>query len=243
MRKHRVLAIALLCASFVYAQEQPPPAEEQNELAELMSIVEQETEVATKTRMNSDYVPGIVTVLEGDELEALGIATAADALSLVPGMQATRDSRSSALVLVRGIDFPFNSGNIQILINGIALTRQDAGVNAAALLIPVEQIERIEIIRGPGSVIHGDFAFMGLVNILLRKDGVRVFGRLETPHGSFDGGGHGAWHMGRAKLAASLSRFTSDDTRASTNGIDEDRWFGLVNLDDTEQRAERLELK
>jgi len=231
MRKHRVLAIALLCASFIYAQEQPPPSEEQSELAELMSIVEQETEVATKTRMNSDYVPGIVTVLEGDELEALGIATAADALSLVPGMQATRDSRSSALVLVRGIDFPFNSGNIQILINGIALTRQDAGVNAAALLIPVEQIERIEIIRGPGSVIHGDFAFMGLVNIILRKDGVRVFGRLETPHGSFDGGGHGAWHMGRAKLAASLSRFTSDDTRASTNGIDEDRWFGLVNLE------------
>ena len=118
MRKHRVLAIALLGASVIYAQEQTPPAEEQNELAELMSIVEQETEVATKTRMNSDYVPGIVTVLEGEELEALGIATAADALSLVPGMQATRDSRSSALVIVRGLDFPFNSGNIQILING-----------------------------------------------------------------------------------------------------------------------------
>jgi hypothetical protein len=37
-----------------------------------MSIVAQETAVATKTRMNSDYVPGIVTVLQGDELEALG---------------------------------------------------------------------------------------------------------------------------------------------------------------------------
>ena len=57
---------------------------EEKELAELLSIVKQETDVATKTRMNSDYVPGIVSVLEGDDLEALGIATAGEALGLVP---------------------------------------------------------------------------------------------------------------------------------------------------------------
>ncbi|MFT5369233.1 MAG: hypothetical protein ACI8V2_004207 [Candidatus Latescibacterota bacterium] len=56
------------------------------ELEELMQILDEETTVATKTKLNSDYVPGMVTVLQGRDLEALGIATVWEALSLVPGM-------------------------------------------------------------------------------------------------------------------------------------------------------------
>ena len=39
-----------------------------------MEILDEETTVATKTKLNSDYVPGMVTVLQGEDLEALGIA-------------------------------------------------------------------------------------------------------------------------------------------------------------------------
>src|SRR5206468_9520049 len=98
---------------------------EEKELQDLLSIVNEETAVATKTRINSDYVPGIVTVLEGDELEALGVRTASEALGLVPGIQSIRDPRTTDLVIVRGLDFPFNSGNIQVLVNSIPLARQD----------------------------------------------------------------------------------------------------------------------
>src|SRR3954465_8989202 len=107
------VAAALLIALPLFAidADQQQQKGEEKELEELLSIVQQETDVATKTRMNSDYVPGIVTVLEGDELEALGIANAGEALGLVPGMQAMRDDRGSPSVIVRGFDFPFNSGN------------------------------------------------------------------------------------------------------------------------------------
>jgi len=220
------LQITLLLVAFpLHGQVQP--GSEEGELAELLSIVEQETAVATKTRMNSDFVPGIVTVLEGDELEALGIATAGEALGLVPGMQSALDSTSGRTVIVRGLDFPFNSGNIRILLNSVPLARSDGGINTAVLLIPVEQVERIEVIRGPGSVIHGDFAFMGLVNIITRKEGTRAFGRLSTPQRSVSAGVRAARKAGATSLAASLSRFVTNDAVATGPNRDDDRWLGV----------------
>lgn len=183
MKYKLVLALALVLCMPLAADEQQSQGDDK-ELKELLSIVQQETDVATKTRLNSDYVPGIVTVLEGDELEALGVRTAGEALGLVPGIQDVRDNRGSDLALVRGLDFPFNAGNVQVLVNSIAMARTDGGINTSALQIPVEQIDRIEVIRGPGSVIYGDFAFMGLVNIITRKDGGRAVARIESPRAS-----------------------------------------------------------
>jgi iron complex outermembrane receptor protein len=153
-------------------QEQQP---EDPELKKLMAILAEETAVATKTRMNGDFVPGIVTVLHGEELEALGFETAWEALSLVPGLQAVRDASGTPSLIVRGLDFPFNSGNVKVLVNGVPLSRESAGINGIALQVPVQQIERIEIIRGPGSVVYGDFAFNGLVNVVTSKRGRRAF--------------------------------------------------------------------
>ena len=227
--------ILMLVTTTALAQgPQVPPGSEEKELAELLSILEEETEVATKTRMNSDYVPGIVTVLHGDDLEALGVATAGEALSLVPGMQGTRDGRAGATVIVRGIDFPFNNGNIQILINSIPITRQDGGINAAALLIPIEQVERIEVIRGPGSVVYGDFAFMGLVNIVTRSEGTRVFAHADTVD-LFTGGARVGWKSsgsGPWKASINVARGASGDAPAPfpADDADEDRWFGTAGV-------------
>jgi iron complex outermembrane receptor protein len=217
--------LAALAVSLPLAAQQK--GSEEKELSELLSIMQQETDVATKTRLNSDYVPGIVTVLQGDDLEALGIATAGEALGLVPGMQAVLDDRGAPAVIVRGIDFPFNSGNIQILINSIPLTRPDAGVNASALLMPVEQIERIEVIRGPGSVIYGDFAFMGLVNIITRQEGKRVYGRLNARDD--EGGARYAGSLRGAAYSANVSRLNSDNAVAPSlfHHAHEGRWFGI----------------
>jgi iron complex outermembrane receptor protein len=173
-----LIALAWLAPTLARAQEQVADAsgsDEEQELAELLTILDQETAVATKSKMNSDYVPGIVTVLEADELEALGVEWVWDALALVPGIQPVRGNVASPSTLVRGIQFPFNSGNIKILLDGVPFTRQSSSINGSVLFLPIEQVERIEVIRGPGSVVYGDFAFMGLVNIITRKEGSRVY--------------------------------------------------------------------
>ena len=66
MKKYAVAAALLIALPLFGAETDQQKKGEEKELAELLSIVQQETDVATKTRMNSDYVPGIVTVLEGD---------------------------------------------------------------------------------------------------------------------------------------------------------------------------------
>ena len=58
-------------------------------VSELVQILEVETDIATKSRLNVDFVPGMVTVLKGDDLAARGIRNVWEALSLVPGFQLT----------------------------------------------------------------------------------------------------------------------------------------------------------
>ncbi|MFN7974750.1 MAG: TonB-dependent receptor [Acidobacteriota bacterium] len=160
---------------------------EDEEMKALMQVLEEETAIATRTKMNSDYVPGTVTVLHGDEMEALGARTVGEALSMVPGVMTLFESIGTPIVTVRGVVFPFNSGNIKVMVDGIAMTQQSAAVNSAVLMLPIEIVDRIELIRGPGSTIHGDFAFAGLLNVVTRQDERRAF--LEGDgFGSIEGG-------------------------------------------------------
>jgi len=201
------------------------------DLANLLAILDEETEIATKTKMNSDFVPGIVTVLEGDQLEALGVRTVWEALSLVPGVEPIRDVVGSPSVVVRGIDFPFNSGNIKIMVDSVPLNREVAGLNGGVLLIPIEQVERIEVIRGPGSVMYGEFAFMGLVNIVTRHDENRVF---VTGDSNDTGalGAIGSWKSADGlELSANLAGWRSNDTAVATpHTAEERRRYGNVAL-------------
>lgn len=223
----KYVILLLIFTTALHAQT--PPKSDDKELADLLNVLQQETAVATKTRLNSDYVPGIVTVLEGDRLEAMGVANAWEALGLVPGVQAVLDAAASPSVVMRGIDFPFNSGNIQILINSVPLTRADAGISGSSLLIPIEQVERIEVIRGPGSVIYGDFAFMGLVNIVTRKEGQRVYARGDNRvRGA---GAFGTWKSGSASIAANVAHQTSNNAPVPSSRAHDDRTFGVLSAE------------
>lgn len=199
------------------------------ELASLMEVLETETEIATKSRLNSDFVPGTVTVLRGDDLESLGARTVGEALSFVPGIFALFDPSGTPLVTVRGIVFPFNSGNIKVMVDGTAMTQQSAAINSSVLMIPIELVERIEFIRGPGSTVHGDFAFHGLLNIVTRQERRRVFAKAD----GFATACAGAelWSAGggdRPRFGASLSALRSGDALASP-GVDaeEQRTVGI----------------
>lgn len=160
----RPMLAALLLSSALLAR-----ADDDELLADLLDVIAEETALATKTRLNSDFVPGLVTVLERERLLGLGMRTVWDALPLVPGVEASLDDRGVPTMTVRGVPFPFNSGSVQILLNNVPTGREAAGVNSSVLYLPISQIERIEFIRGPGSVIYGDFAFTGLLNIVTRQ--------------------------------------------------------------------------
>lgn len=157
--------------------------EDQQWLGELMEVLDDSTEIATKSRLNADYVPGTVTVLQGRDLESLGMRTVWDALSLIPGVIINQGRREEYFVGVRGFNPPFNSGNIKVLLNSTPMSRDESGLSSQALSIPIEQVDRIEFIRGPGAVLYGDFAYHGVLNILTRQDRSRLSTRVDE-HGT-----------------------------------------------------------
>jgi outer membrane receptor for ferrienterochelin and colicins len=209
----------------------PTPQSDDAELEGLLKILQEETAVATKTRMNGDYVPGIVTVLHGEEMAALGARTVWDALSMVPGIEAVRDPTGLPSVIVRGIQFPFNSGNVKLLVDSMPAARDNAGVNGIVLDMPIQIVDRIEVIRGPGSVVYGDFAYMGLIHILTRKTGALAYGRVDESGGLSGGFAGGGRTKGGLEYSIAGSGFSGGEAEVPANrDIDDTRGFGYGAL-------------
>lgn len=203
-----VIAVAM-ASGRAFADE----AAEAGELEELLEVLQEETAIATRTKMNRDFVPGMVTVLDGDQLEELGARTVWDALSLVPGVQSVRAAFSDPVVLVRGLNFIFNNGNVKVLVNSIEMSRESSSVNTMLLLLPIEQVERIELIRGPASALYGDFATMGVLNIVTRRTGRRAFASY-LDAATYGAGAQAGFTQGGSEWAVNLAGVDSDDAYA-----------------------------
>ena len=148
---------------------------------DLLKVFDEATEIATKSKLNADYVPGMVTVLRGKDLQARGIETVWEALALVPGFDIIIVA-STKQVSVRGAGNIFLSGNIKFMLNSVPMNNNLFGQALPVFEIPVAQIQRIEVIRGPGSGLHGEYAYVGVVNVITRKEGNQTYARA----GSFD---------------------------------------------------------
>lgn len=222
-----MLVLALFAPA---AGAQSSPTEDEAALEEeLRSVLEEETEIATRTRQNADYVPGIVSVLHGDEMLAIGARTVLDALSTVPGVEINRDQGGAATLRVRGLDFFFNSGNVKVLVNGLDTSFQVSGQNSVTLLMPLQQVERIEVIRGPGSSVYGDFAFTGLVNVITRQD--RNHAWLSGGNGARYAAGASLQHQGEWTLAGNLAAYRGDRyDEPDGTAADERRVYGELQI-------------
>lgn len=113
--------------------------------------------------------PGSMTVLDEDLIQATGYQSIPRLLRLVPGMQVGQERGHNHWVTYHGlgIDYP---NQMQVLIDGrsVISTGGFGGADWSALPLAIEDIERIEVVRGPNSAAYGSNAFLGVVNILTR---------------------------------------------------------------------------
>ncbi len=147
----------------------------------------EEEVVVTATRIGEKKykLASNVTVITAEDIEASNATSIPDILEQAAGVNVyDNNTTRSAQVDIRGFG-DTASRNVLILINGRRINSID--ISPADLSqFPVEAVERIEIIRGGGSVLYGDNAVGGVVNIITRKGEGPLQGRVGASYGSYD---------------------------------------------------------
>jgi vitamin B12 transporter len=132
----------------------------------------------TRLPMSVGEVPAAVTVITGDELRAAGTRLLVDALRHVPGIAVAQGGSTGAMtsLFLRGGE----SDYVRVLIDGVPANEPGGAFDFAHL--PVENIERVEIVRGPASVLYGSDAVAGVIQIFTAAGSAapRVAASIET---------------------------------------------------------------
>jgi len=124
---------------------------------------------ATRIRQPLTESPSSITVIDRTMIEASGAIEFADVLRLVPGMQVSYPTGNRLAVTYHGYADSFPR-SMEVLVDGRAIYQPSfSDVDWLFLGVAMEDIERIEVIRGPNSPLYGSNAIDGVINIITRQ--------------------------------------------------------------------------
>lgn len=172
---------------------------------------------ATGSQLPIHKAPAVASIITSDDIEKMGATSLNDILETVPGLHAgpSVDSGYRTNYHIRGIYTGLNQ-QVLLLINGVPINTVFSGTRQIAFQMPTVNISRVEIIRGPGSAVHGADAFAGTINVITKdaheleniQSGLRV-GAFDTRDAWLQGGG--IWKGW--ELAASIEYAESEGDR------------------------------
>jgi len=128
--------------------------------------------IASLTAETAKTAPGTTWSISGDELRQYGITTLADAINFLAMGMVTERYLDASEIGARGVEFAGDYGShILLLLDGHALNEQwESAISLDRPLgVPLELIDHIELILGPGSVLYGSNAVLGVVNIVTKR--------------------------------------------------------------------------
>ena len=159
-------------------------AQGDDEIEELISIYDDEEliRIATGTEKKSRFAPSVASVITQQDIRNAGALTLDQALEMVPGLHVSNSfNRQDAIYSIRGIHTGQNP-QVLVLIDGVHMSQLFTGARPFNYTLPVSNIERIEVIRGPGSAVYGADAFAGVISVITKThtgiDGLDVGARI-----------------------------------------------------------------
>lgn len=210
--KKNILGLSLLML-WTSASAQVPDDEE--DLAQVYGD-KHFVSIATGARQPLRRAPAVATVVTAEDIAAMGATDLDEVLETVPGIHVTRASvRYASTYLIRGLGGGSQT-NQQVLLlqNGIPMTTMFNGDKGAAWNgVPVDNIARIEIIRGPGSALYGADAYAGVINVITKTAADTPGTETGLRGGSFNTWSAWAQHggeLGPIKVAAYLRLGSTD---------------------------------
>lgn len=230
MRQHAATLITSCCfLAFSALQGEVGTASQQE--SELLSLLDDATEMVTHSKLNIDDTPSVISVITQQQLHSLGFKTLFDALSILPGIETSVNQLGFKKVVFRGFDNPnnFTFDKAQLIVDGVNIETGFMSYTGFYLDLPVDVIERIEVLRGPGSALYGTGAFNGVINVITKKSaaaGDAIF--LGTGSYSYLMGGGRSY----LQLAQNSSLHTDVYYQKNKKRIALDEQFELNNITD-----------
>jgi len=238
-RRTAIGGLIALAANLFFAPAAAAAADQNPQSAGLMELsIEQLLDLeifsASKFLQKTGEAPAAVTVITAADIKRFGYRTLGDVLASARGIFVTND-RNYQYLGVRGINRPgdYNS-RILLMVDGYRVN--DANYDTASIgqefFLDIDLIERVEIVRGPGSSIYGSNAFFGVVDVVTKRGQALSGAELSAEAASF-GGAKARFSYGRSLenggdvLVSATSQssrgedlyFREFDTPANNNGI------------------------
>lgn len=168
-RLNPVLWLLVCCLSLACHADEEDLAYLELNLEELLDVP---VTGSTLTEESLKTVPSVVTVFTRDQIDRLGLDYLYELLRLVPGFQVSRNADNP-------FNYTYSSGGrrlgnraleILLVVDGRLFGNPRAvGADTGISLFPLAQIERVEVIQGPGSALYGSGAYTGVINVISRQ--------------------------------------------------------------------------
>jgi outer membrane receptor protein involved in Fe transport len=179
--------------------------------------------VATRVPESPDEVPASIDVLTGDELRDRGVTDLHEALNLVAGVDVAPGGDAGPASSVPEFWGLKEFDAFLLVVDGVPW---GGAFNPALASLSLDDVERIEVLRGPAPVMYGATSFVGVIHVV-RRDAAEHRGNLALSGGSYgSGSGQGA---------ATLPRFAGFDSRLSAD-------FGRAGYRDDRTQFDRAHL-
>ena len=137
--------------------------------ASLEDLMNMEVTSVSKKEQTLSNTAAAVYVISKEDIRRSGATNIPDLLRMVPGVEVAQIDASEWAVSIRGFNSDF-SNKVLVLIDGRSIYADSfSGVYWDQVRVPVENIERIEVIRGPGGTVWGANAVNGVINIITKS--------------------------------------------------------------------------
>ncbi len=177
-RRHLALATTLLLATPAWSQDKPRDLAEKS-IEDLMNM---EVTSVSKKEQKLSSVAAAIFVITQEDIRRSGATNIPDLLRMVPGLDVAQINANTWAISARGFNLEF-ANKLLVLIDGRAVyTPLFGGVYWDTQDVPLEDIERIEMVRGPGGTVWGANAVNGVINVITK-------GTADTQGGLLTGGG------------------------------------------------------
>jgi iron complex outermembrane recepter protein len=178
--------LAMLCFAVLPLGAQATPAD-LTELS-LEDLMNTKVTSVSKTEQKMFRAASAIFVITASDIARSGATCIPDLLRMVPGLDVAQIDANTWAISARGLNGRFSNELLVLLDGRTVYTPTFGGVFWDVLDLPLEDIERIEVIRGPGATIWGANAVNGVVNIISKKAGETKGGMVVAGGGNLDQG-------------------------------------------------------